>query len=295
MDNETARFILRSFRPDGADANDPDFAEALKLAVENRELGEWLASERAFDAGFSDSLNSVSLPADLREDILSYLAAERGDFPQVDGLNDAAWVGALASIKAPDSLRNEVLMAMKRTAQEVPRKFSIFRRLLIPLAIAAGIMLALFIIDPARPTVVAGGPALPVEALQVGFHQAYKSPFFRLDEKSEIQATLIHHLQQQGLPYPIAMPPGLQKLKSFGCRELVIGGKQGSLICFETADNGVIHLLIFRREDVIGDLPAVEKPTLSQEGKWGYARWGNQGNACFVISEMKPDLLATLF
>ncbi len=295
MDNETARFILRSFRPDGADANDPDFAAALKLAVENRELGEWLASERAFDAGFSDALNSVTLPADLREDILSCLAAERGDFHRVDALDDRDWVLALASIKAPDSLRNEVIMAMKRTAQEAPRKFSIFRRWLIPLAAAAGITLAFFIMDPMRPKEVANAPALPVEALQVGFRKAYQSPFFRLDEESEVQATLIHHLQQQGLPSPTTMPPGLQKLKSFGCRELVIGGKRGSLICFEAADDGVIHLLIFRREDVMGDLPSVEKPILSQEGKWGYARWENQGNVCFVISKMAPDMLATLF
>ena len=50
MDKEQARFILRSFRPDGADVNDQDFAEALALATANRELGEWLAAERAFDA-----------------------------------------------------------------------------------------------------------------------------------------------------------------------------------------------------------------------------------------------------
>ncbi len=80
MDNEQARFILRSFRPDGADAGDPDFAEALKLAMENRELGEWLASERAFDAEFANALGTVDLPENLREDIMACLAAERGTF-----------------------------------------------------------------------------------------------------------------------------------------------------------------------------------------------------------------------
>ena len=80
MDREQARFVLQSFRPDGADAGDPDFAEALKLALENRELGEWLASERAFDAEFAIALSSVDLPGNLREDIFACLAGERGDF-----------------------------------------------------------------------------------------------------------------------------------------------------------------------------------------------------------------------
>ncbi len=53
MDKEEARFILRCFRPDGADAENPDFAQALGWAAKDRELGEWLARERACDAGFA--------------------------------------------------------------------------------------------------------------------------------------------------------------------------------------------------------------------------------------------------
>jgi len=60
MDKEEARFILRCFRPDGADAENPDFAEALAWAAKDRELGEWLARERARDADFASALSSVS-------------------------------------------------------------------------------------------------------------------------------------------------------------------------------------------------------------------------------------------
>ena len=79
MDKEEARFILRCFRPDGADAENPDFAEALAWAAKDRELGEWLARERASDAGFAAALNSVTIPSILREEILVSLAMERGD------------------------------------------------------------------------------------------------------------------------------------------------------------------------------------------------------------------------
>ncbi len=39
MDKERAKFVLQSFRPDGADVDDIDFAEALVLATKDRELG----------------------------------------------------------------------------------------------------------------------------------------------------------------------------------------------------------------------------------------------------------------
>lgn len=92
MDKEQARFILRSYRPDGADVSDPDFAEALALAMENRELGEWLASERAFDAAFAAALGSVDLPEHLHAEIVACLAVERGDFPQAENHGDAAFI-----------------------------------------------------------------------------------------------------------------------------------------------------------------------------------------------------------
>ena len=137
MDKEQARFVLRSFRPDGADAGDPDFAEALALAMGNRELGEWLASERAFDAEFAKALGSLDLPATLREDIMACLSAERGDFPQAEDCGDAAWIGAMAMIQPPASLRDEVIAAMDRTvlADKVPATVSWFRRVAIPLAV----------------------------------------------------------------------------------------------------------------------------------------------------------------
>ena len=156
MDKEQARFVLQSFRPDGADVEDPEFTEALKLAMENRELGEWLASERAFDAAFANALGGVDLPENLREDIMACLAAERGDFSHAEDANDALWIGAMASIQPPAALRNAVIAAMGRTAGKdiVPANIWKFRRLAIPLAAAAGIALAFFITRPAPPTTV---------------------------------------------------------------------------------------------------------------------------------------------
>ena len=279
MDKEQARFILRSFRPDGADAGDPDFAEALKLATENRELGEWLASERAFDAAFAGALVTVDLPEHLREDILACLATERGDFPQAEDGNDAAWIGALASIQPPANLRDSVLAAMDRTAMQenAPVSVSIFRRVAIPLAAAAGIALAFLMTRPAEPTgAVVTNRTLPIEVVQAGFVQTFESPAFALEEKRDDQQVLVRHLRERKLPCPGKLPPGLQKVKGLGCRELVIDDKRGSLVCFQAGENGVIHMVIFRREDVSGDFPAIDHPAFCQSRQLDHRALGGR-------------------
>ena len=110
--------------------------------MENRELGEWLARERAFDAAFASALSSIDLPENLREDTIACLAAERGDFLPTEDSQDVQWIAALASIQPPASLRNDLLSAMDRTAAHgtPPRNVSLFRRLAIPLAAAASVL-----------------------------------------------------------------------------------------------------------------------------------------------------------
>lgn len=297
MDNEKARFILRSFRPDGADVGDPDFAEALTLAMENRELGEWLASERAFDAEFANALGAVNLPESLREDIMACLAAERGDFPQAEDSTDAAWIGAFATIQPPAALRESVLAAMDRTVKQdiVPAaNISIFKRLAIPLAAAAGIALAFFITRPTSSTAVVSGQDVSIDAVEAGFLRAYKSPFFSLDQRGPHQV-LVQHLRDRNLPTPDKLPRGLEKLSGLGCRELVIDGKRGSLVCFKLKNGGVVHMVIFLRADVSGELPPNGNPAFSQDGKWATARWENGDKVFLVMSKTTVGKLTELF
>jgi hypothetical protein len=288
---------LRSFRPDGADAGDPDFAEALKLAMENRELGEWLASERAFDSAFANALVTVDLPELLREDIMACLATERGDFPQAEDAADAAWIGALASIQPPPALRDAVVAAMDRTQimEDPPAKISIFRRLAIPLAAAAGIALAFLITRGPEQAAVAKNRGVPIDVVQANFVRTFESPAFALEQKRDDKAVLISHLRERKLPCPGCLPPGLQNLKGIGCRELIVDGKRGSLICFEMGENGAVHMVVFRREDVSGDFPPLNRPAIAQNGKWSSAQWEHDGKVFLVMSNAKQCELPKLF
>jgi hypothetical protein len=301
MDKEQARFILRSFRPDGADANDPDFAEALKLAMENRELGEWLASERAFDAEFAQALSSVKLAENLREDILACLAAERGDFPQAEDENDAAWIGAIATIQPPAELRASILAAMDRTVATdinpaiAQRKISIFRRLAIPLAAAAGITIAFMVTRPTTPTTVAQDSRVPMNVVLTSFANEYEAPDFSLDKLSPNRALLVQHLREQDLPYCESLPPGLTEAICLGCRELVIDGKRGSVVCFKTTSGGVVHMIVFRREDVSGDFPEMKSAVTTRTGTWESKGWTQGDKVILLASNTKGLDLSTLF
>ncbi len=299
MDREHARFILRSFRPDGADVDDHDFAEALAMTHEDRELGEWLANERAFDAGFAHALATVGLPGTLRADILHSLAGERGGFPQAETPADAALIGALASVQPPPGLRGEILTAMGRTAAVSNKKTAWLPRLALPLAAAAGVALAFFLtradeMPSAGPIATAVKP-LPVDVVQAGFIRAFESPLFSLDEQREDHQVLIEHLKSKKLPCPGCLPPGLVNVKGIGCRELVIDGRRGSLVCFDEREAGTVHLVIFRREDVDGELPPKDSPEFATKGGWSAARWEDDRNVFILIGHTCVKKLAALF
>ncbi len=71
MDNEEAKFILRAYRQNGADAGDAVFCAALEQAKRDPELGRWLERELALDKAVVGKVRAVTPPAGLREAILA--------------------------------------------------------------------------------------------------------------------------------------------------------------------------------------------------------------------------------
>ena len=296
VDKEQARFILRGFRPDGSDGTDPGFAEALALAHADLELGRWLANERRFDAAFAAALAGVKLPVALCNNILADLATKRDESLQTADAIDAAMIGALASIQPTPSLRGKVLAAMHLTtsASLTPPRW--WRRTAIPMASAAGIALAGVMAWQQAPNPRTPPSALPVEFVETGFIRTFESPLFNVDEPHNDPGTLNTHLKARNLPCPCCLPRGLTDAKVIGYRELIIDGKVGSLICFDDLDNGVIHLIIFRREDVCGELPRHQSPALSHHGRWAVARWVDHAKVFILLgNSTEPARLAALF
>ena len=71
MSNSEAKFILGAYRPGGRDASDPAFADALKQAQTDPQVGEWFARSRAYDAAVAAKLGSVQPPASLRDALIA--------------------------------------------------------------------------------------------------------------------------------------------------------------------------------------------------------------------------------
>jgi hypothetical protein len=120
------------------------------------------------------------------------------------------------------------------------------------------------------------------EVVQASFIKTFESPDFTLEEKRDDQRMLIQHLKERSLPCPGCLPQGLRDLKGIGCRELVINGKRGSVICFDERTNGIVHLVIFKRSDLKGDFPSRQEPRLAQNGNWASAQW-QDGEKVFIL------------
>lgn len=294
MDKNKAKFVLQSFRPDGADTKDGDFAEALQLATEDRELGEWLVRERAFDAEFAEALARVDLPRGLRESILLAMVQDGRDFPKADMAEEGKWILAMAGIEVPTGLRERVLTAMEQTANVHQPRFG-WRRIGIPLAAAAGIAMAFVLLrEPAglsgraaqNDAVLDSDRKVPIRAVAAGFVRTFESPIFSLDKTDGEMPEMITYLRGKDLPCGKGyLPPGLKDCQGIGCRELVIEGVKGSLICFDDED-GTIHLVIFRKADLQGELPGISNPEMTQSGDWASASWEENGFV-FVMMGMR--------
>jgi hypothetical protein len=297
MDKERAKFVLQSFRPDGADVDDLDFAEALTLATKDRELGEWLVKERAFDAEFAECLARVELPQGLRESVLLAMVQSGSGYPKLDQDDDHLIVAGLADIKVPTELRARILESMERT-KIVEMQPTSWMRFAMPVAAAAGMVMAfVFLMDNPKDKTLVDVPKqrITVDAVQASFVGMYQTPGFSLEKKGTDQHELVSYLQGKKLPCGgMKFPKGLEGMKGLGCREIMVGDKKGSLICFGEQD-GIVHLIIFRRDDVDGELPTVEQPHISQSGEWAQACWANEKYAYTLISKSAGEELKELF
>ncbi len=96
MSNQEAKFILGAYRPDGQDANDPAFREALAQAAHDPELRAWFEQQRKFDTALSVKLQQIVPSTGLREAIItgariSSVKAKRASSTSVSGAVRSWW------------------------------------------------------------------------------------------------------------------------------------------------------------------------------------------------------------
>lgn len=297
MNKEQARFILQSFRPDGADAKGPDFTEALALAAEDRALGEWLTQERARDAAFASALNDVSIPNDLRDAIFEMFGEQGIEITK----SDSVFVSALASITPPAGLRDQILNAMEVEQKVLRPQVFTWKKWTTRVAVAAAVLTisVVGLFKFAGPNQIAGKSP---EELHQSAIAMIQNPLFSLDLTDKNQGRLFNWLKSEELPSPEALPEGLAQLDGVGCKYLELGNghSKASLICFRHSEDTIVHLVMMRKEDVKdATLPALAEAVghcAGCESKgWAATQWTDQEYAFFMLGQMEPTQLAALF
>ena len=89
MNNQEAKFILSAYRANGADADEPLFADALRQAKQDPTLGAWFAREQGHNRAVAEKLASIQPPPGLREAILT---GSRVSGRTSSGWKRGAWV-----------------------------------------------------------------------------------------------------------------------------------------------------------------------------------------------------------
>jgi len=120
MDNQEAKFILKAYRPGGADAGNAVFCEALAQARHDPELHAWFEREQARDKAVAAKLKSLSIPVGLRESILAggkMSVTRRSWWQQPSWLAMAASLAIVLSLAVVSQLRTARLDLGQLTAQ----------------------------------------------------------------------------------------------------------------------------------------------------------------------------------
>ncbi len=71
MTNEAAKFVLNTYRPNGADAQDPTFRAALDQAARDPDLAAWFKEQRSFDSLLAAKLTEIQPPPNLYSAIVA--------------------------------------------------------------------------------------------------------------------------------------------------------------------------------------------------------------------------------
>ncbi|MBB5351912.1 hypothetical protein HNR46_002151 [Haloferula luteola] len=317
MDREEARFILQSFRPDGADVTDEQFADALALAAEDPELGDWLARERASDAAFAAALGSVTLPAGLREEVLACISATGEESVELS-MEDRILAEEVQAWRPPVGLRDDILRAMTQTESSLPKVHG-WKRMALPLSAAAGVALALVLTRPTGketpvltendssvesstsplpglPVALEAGATVPIAHVEDSAISVLESPTFSLDLSNPDHEVLFDFIRRSGRVCPGGcVPKGLERVPGVGCRKLDVDGKEGAIVCFKRGEGDVVHLVVFREQDVKGQLPTCGHPKLARHGDWSVARWQQDGRVFLLLGHIPREKLDELF
>ncbi|MEM9479335.1 MAG: hypothetical protein AAGA58_06700 [Verrucomicrobiota bacterium] len=98
MELDRAKEILMSIDTQDPPRQEPGVEEALSLAESDAELQSWLESEQSLDAAMNERLQSVEIPAGLRDQLLSTVASAKPEGGKIIGFPPVLLAAAAAVV-----------------------------------------------------------------------------------------------------------------------------------------------------------------------------------------------------
>jgi hypothetical protein len=276
MDREQARFVLRSFRPGGADSGNPDFEEALAVAADDRGLGEWLVVEREQDASVAASLKNLTIPSNLRSSILDALKADAAGNKGGSGVPvedttenltapESSFVSSLVSEAPPEELKEQTLKVLKveiagkpmavaaaggQPAEEVSMEQGWLKAAVAAVLLVLGAFVAFEVTSSSFGPREGQGETIVLRVLENGaIAEVVRQGFFPLQSGrlQEYQAW-IRDNNAPGFDLD-ELPGGISEGKPVGCRIFMMGATRVSHLCFDKGGSR-IHLAVLGSENL---------------------------------------------
>ena len=314
MDKQHAQFILQSYRPDGADASDPDFKEALQLAAEDRELGQWLAQERSHDIIFVEALEQVNIPDVLKDEILEMMANVDMEIDMSSEM-DALFAGAIAQQTPPPGLRDQIISAMEVESaaqnenEQNEKQAEVIKfpsRWLNLAGIAAVALLSVTFIY----TKFASSPEEQVVVgVQSDVDMLYMKAGMVINASNEIEhpadsfMVVNTWLEKEGMPVAKSVPEALVSYDVEGGKKITFdNGIEGSLIFFKDENNEEYYLTVVDLDSV---KDAESLSDLSNVGikncfdcpvtHFNITKWKDSSEAYFLLTKSDKKNILELF
>ncbi|MBJ05977.1 MAG: hypothetical protein CMO40_02505 [Verrucomicrobiaceae bacterium] len=321
MDREQARFILRSFRPDGTDEDNPDFGEALAVALEDRELGAWLAAERTQDAFYVAALSDLVAPSTLQAEILERIKndprqkrpteAESEDEPKVI-VFDPPRIDLAAEAPRPATRQHEALTVLKvetrvgagepmlarpGEGQENTRSPSWWKTATVSVALVLGAFAAFELTSTSRGSADAGEGSVALSKLE---HRAIKEVAHPVNfslRSSDLRDHRAWLLRNRAPAFdPGEIPDQMAAARAVGCRIFMMGQTRISLVCLER-EGQPVHLVVMGAEDLKPE--DLQKLRNGRSECWqcpatkvSVAAWEDSGQVYLLLGKMEEkDLL----
>lgn len=250
--------ILRAYRQGENLEQDPEVRAALEASMANPQLQQLRAQQEAFDTAFADKLRQTPVPEGLHERILN--AAAQADLPP-------------SAQTPPTPEGNHSAHPLLRWVH--PAFFAVAATIIIFLALSFT-----FWNPPKTNTAQPEFVAIAKE-----LHRSLNPDFVSSDHQA-----LTEYIADRGAAVPASLPPAFSWDQSFACDVFEVNGSAVSLICFETADNGKLHLYTFD-QNAFPNASLPQQPIVSQSDQPAWAAWKNESNIHVLFDYKGPENL----